>query len=114
MNKDFEQTMREFHKMAVEMACWEAGCRELFGNEDLNESQACKEIRKKGAQAIINKATWMCNVDTSKGYEEWLRQKIKADQLPEHVSLAAFTDIFSEQLKEIYRKEEKENGKADS
>lgn len=113
MYKELEEQIKEMHKMAITMACWEEGCRELFGNEDLTEAGACQAIREMGAAKIIEKATWLCRGNTSEGYDEWLRDKIKVADLPRYASLAAFIDCFQDQLKAMYERERKENEKAE-
>ena len=107
MYNNFEEAMKELHKMAADNATWEAGCRELFGNAEMSVQDAIKAIRHKGAELIVHEATWY-KADTTGGFEQWLTEKVRADKLPKHLSMDAFLDEFHDVLMDQFNKEKKD------
>ena len=66
-------------------------------------------IVKKGAEALMAETTWMFKCDTSKGYEEWCKQKIKPESLPEYITLEAYKGALKHELTALYNKEKAEH-----
>lgn len=109
MDKELEKKFKEVADMIISNAVWEAGVEELFANKDMTEAQALDAIRNVGIGALIEKATWGIEGPTENGYDEWLKWKIKPEELPRYISAALFADAFKHQLTTMYNKDKAAN-----
>ena len=107
MEKSFEELRKEYNSILMSHVCYEKGCLALFGTPEVADVQAA--IVKKGAEALMAETTWMFKCDTSKGYEEWCKQKIKPESLPEYITLEAYKGALKHELTALYNKEKAEH-----
>ena len=107
MEKSFEELRKEYNSIIMAHVCHEKGCLALFGKADVADVEA--EIHQKGLEALMYETTWSFKCDTSKGYEEWCRQKIKTECLPEYITLEAYKDALKHELTALFNREKTEN-----
>lgn len=107
---EFNELVAKHHDMIIQHVCYEAGCEALFGTATLPSLVAA--VVEKGTEKILKETTWMFRCDTTKGFDEWVRQKVKWEELPKYVSRQAYLDGFDRQLHALFMKEKKEE-KAD-
>lgn len=103
MEKELKELMQAAHKQIGDFICWQEGCREIFGDADIKDAR--QAILDKGAEALVRKTTWMCDITTENGYDEWVKEKVKWEKIPEELSKAAYLDIFRTQLTALYLQE---------
>lgn len=103
MEKSFDEIRKEYNSIIMAHVCHEMGCMKLFGKPDVADVEA--EIHQKGVEALMEETTWMCPCDTTKGYEHWLRDKIKIEKLPEYVTYEAYTDALKHELTKQFNEE---------
>ena len=106
MEKELKEIMKEAHRVITEHLCWEAGCKAIFGDPDIVDVK--KAILEKGAEEIVKATTWSYNRVGEKSYDEWVKDKVRWDELPEELSKAAYLDGFLHQLTAEYIRQKKE------
>jgi len=109
MKDEIRNKFNEVNKLALDNICWCEGTETLFGKQLMTEQDAVAEITVKGKQALLHKVLWQCNCyKEGAGFDKWLKEKVKPDELPKYISAEALADYFNEELQEIYAKERKE------
>ncbi len=109
MGKDYQEIIKEAHKLIAEHICWEEGCLAIFGDKSITDVR--NAIISKGAEKIIEKTTWLFDPETKEGYDAWAEAKVKWETLPPELSKSAYLDVFRHQLTAMYLKAKKEQEK---
>lgn len=110
--EDFEKLIKEHHALIMNHICYEKGCEELFGTTNILHVEDA--IAAKGAEKILQETTWLFHCETGNGFDDWVKHKVKWDELPEYISKSAYLDGFRHQLTALFLKEKKEEEEANA
>jgi len=102
-NKEFLETVKQYNDIVVSHICYEEGCLALFGSTDIVDVKA--EIMRRGKEELLKKTTWSFAPSTADGYDEWVKHKVKFDELPKYLTKEAYLAAFKHDLTAMYQKD---------